>query len=95
MIQSEATAGVPERRHHPHDPTVVMLWSYDTTWAIAAAAEAGGVSSPAFQTSPQSAAVTDLDRLGVSATGAMLLEAVRETTFRGLASNFALVNRQL
>ena len=49
----------------------------------------------AFQTTPQSAAVTDLDRLGVSATGATLLKAVRETTFRGLAGNFALVNGQL
>ena len=72
-----------------------MLWLYDTAWAIAAAAEAAGVSSPAFQTTPQSAAVTDLDRLGVSATGATLLKAVRETTFRGLAGNFALVNGQL
>ncbi|CAD6249184.1 unnamed protein product [Miscanthus lutarioriparius] len=36
----------------------------------------------------------DLDRLGVSATGATLLKAVRETTFRGLAGNFALVDGQ-
>jgi len=85
----------PSADIYPHDPTVMMLWSYDTAWAIAAAAEAAGVSSPAFQTPPQSAAVTDLDRLGVSATGATLLKAVRETTFRGLAGNFALVDGQL
>ncbi|AQK75635.1 Glutamate receptor 2.7 [Zea mays] len=81
--------------YYPHDPTVVMLWTYDTAWAIAAAAEAAGVSSPAFQTRQQSTAATDLDRLGVSATGATLLKAVRETTFRGLAGNFTLLDGQL
>lgn len=85
----------PSADIYPHDPTVVMLWSYDTAWAIAAAAEAAGVSSPAFQTPQQSTAVTDLDRLAVSATGATLLEAVRETTFHGLAGNFTLVDGQL
>jgi glutamate receptor, ionotropic, plant len=86
----------PSADIYPHDPTVVMLWSYDTAWAIAAAAEAAaGVSSPAFQTSQQSAGVTDLDRLRVSATGAALLKALRETTFCGLAGNFTLVDGQL
>jgi ABC-type branched-subunit amino acid transport system substrate-binding protein len=84
----------PSADIYAHDPTISMLWSYDTAWAVAAAAEAVGVSSPAFQ-SPQKSTVTDLDRLGVSATGAELLKAVHETTFHGLAGNFKLVDGQL
>ncbi|XP_039808817.1 glutamate receptor 2.8-like isoform X4 [Panicum virgatum] len=84
----------PSADIYAHDPTISMLWSYDTAWAVAAAAEAAGVSSPAFQ-SPQKSTVTDLDRLGVSATGTALLKAVHETTFHGLAGNFKLVDGQL
>jgi glutamate receptor, ionotropic, plant len=90
------------RREYPddgrivNDPTVVMLWAYDTAWAVASAAEATGISSPAFQT-PQwnVAAPTDLARLGVSATGEAFLDAVHATSFRGLAGNFTLVDGQL
>ncbi|KAF7080895.1 hypothetical protein CFC21_084892 [Triticum aestivum] len=79
-----------------NDPTVTRLWSYDTAWAIAAAAEAAAsVPGPAFQTPQRSRALTDLDRLGVSATGAALLRAVRNTTFDGMAGRFKLVNGQL
>jgi len=85
----------PSADVYAHDPTVLMLWSYDTVWAIATAAEAAGVSSPAFQMPKQSSALTDLGRLGVSTTGAALLKAVHETTFRGLAGNFTLVDGQL
>ncbi|KAF8689855.1 hypothetical protein HU200_041486 [Digitaria exilis] len=91
----------PSADFYTHDPTVSMLWSYDTAWAVAAATEAsatGGVSSsPAFQTPPQTRTTgsTDLDRLGVSATGAALLEAVQNTSFLGLAGNFTLVDGQL
>ncbi|KAL6635260.1 hypothetical protein ACP70R_027931 [Stipagrostis hirtigluma subsp. patula] len=89
------------RREYPsaddvvHDPTVMMLWAYDTAWALAAAADAAGISGPAFQTPQRSTALTDLDRLGVSATGATLLKAVQGTTFHGLAGNFTLVDGQL
>ncbi|RLM80364.1 glutamate receptor 2.7-like [Panicum miliaceum] len=85
----------PSADVYAQDPTVLMLWSYDTAWAIATAAEAAGVSSPAFQTPQQSSALTDLGRLGVSATGATLLKAVHETTFHGLSGNFTLVDGQL
>ncbi|XP_062220525.1 glutamate receptor 2.8-like [Phragmites australis] len=85
----------PSADDYVHDQTVVMLWAYDTAWAIAAAAEAASVSSPAFQTPQLSTALTDLDRLGVSATGATLLNAVHDTTFHGLAGNFTLVDGQL
>lgn len=86
----------PGAGFYAHDPSVLMLWAYDTAWAIAAAAEAAGsVASPAFQTPQRGTAATDLDRLGVSATGATLLEAVHETTFLGLAGDFRLVDGQL
>ncbi|CAL4967363.1 unnamed protein product [Urochloa decumbens] len=85
----------PSADVYDHDPTVSMLWSYDTAWAVAAAVEAAGVSSPAFQTPRRGSAATDLDRIGVSATGAALLEALRETRFQGLAGNFSLVDGQL
>ncbi|XP_062221746.1 glutamate receptor 2.9-like [Phragmites australis] len=85
----------PSADDYVHDPNVVTLWAYDTAWAIAAAAEAVSVSSPAFQTPQRSTAPTDLDRLGVLATGAKLLNAVHGTTFHGLAGNFTLVDGQL
>ncbi|KAK3159310.1 hypothetical protein QOZ80_2AG0148460 [Eleusine coracana subsp. coracana] len=82
-----------------HDPTVMILWAYDTVWAIAKAVEAAGISNnPVFQTPPRRSggvASTDLDRLGVLVTGKTFLDAVRATTFRGLAGNFTLVDGQL
>ncbi|KAL5213243.1 hypothetical protein ABZP36_024090 [Zizania latifolia] len=88
------------RRENPtaddvREPTVLRFWAYDTAWAIAAAAEAAGVTSPAFQTPQTNMALTDLDRLGVSATGKKLLNAVLNTTFDGLAGKFRLVDGQL
>ncbi|KAM0844090.1 hypothetical protein ACQ4PT_057293 [Festuca glaucescens] len=77
------------------DLTLMRLWSYDTAWAIASGVEAAGVPSPAFQTPPQGTALTDLDRLGVSATGATLLKAVLATTFDGISGKFKLVDGQL
>uniref|UniRef100_A0A453CZ65 Receptor ligand binding region domain-containing protein n=1 Tax=Aegilops tauschii subsp. strangulata TaxID=200361 RepID=A0A453CZ65_AEGTS len=71
------------------------LWSYDTAWAIAAAVETARVPSPAFQTPGGTTALTDLDRLGVSATGTALLKAVLATTFEGIAGKFKMVDGQL
>ncbi|KAF0931128.1 hypothetical protein E2562_002487 [Oryza meyeriana var. granulata] len=76
------------------EPTVLRFWAYDTAWALAAAAEAAGVAGPAFQTPQTSTPLTDLDRLGVSATGTALLKAVLNTTFDGLAGKFRLVDGQ-
>jgi ABC-type branched-subunit amino acid transport system substrate-binding protein len=87
------------RRENPNDEyavdsSVMRLWAYDTAWAIASAAEAAGVDQ-AFQAPQQSTTLTDLDRLGVSATGATLLKAVLATTFDGLSGKFKLVDGQL
>ncbi|XP_006648027.3 glutamate receptor 2.7-like [Oryza brachyantha] len=88
------------RRDYPavddvREPTALRFWAYDTVWAIAAAAEEAGVASPAFQTPQTRMPLTDLDRLGVSATGAALLRSVLNTTFDGLAGKFRLVDGQL
>ncbi|TVU28845.1 hypothetical protein EJB05_20380, partial [Eragrostis curvula] len=77
------------------DPTVSTLWAYDTAWAVAAAAEASGISDPAFEPPQGSTGPTELDQLGVSATGETFLNAVLGTTFDGLAGKFRLVNGQL
>jgi hypothetical protein len=78
-----------------NDPTVMKLWAYDTAWAIAAAAEAAGPAIQAPQKRPSPAQTTDLDRIGMSATGAALLRAVLNTTFDGMAGKFELVDGQL
>ncbi|XP_037454814.1 glutamate receptor 2.8-like [Triticum dicoccoides] len=78
-----------------NDATVTGLWSYDTAWAIAAAAEAASVPGPAFRTPQNSTARTDLDKLGVSTTGEALLRAILNTTFDGMAGRFKLVDGQL
>ncbi|TVU11263.1 hypothetical protein EJB05_44837, partial [Eragrostis curvula] len=70
------------------DPTLSMLWAYDTAWAVAAAAEAASTTSPAFATPPES-------RAAVSGSGATLLNAVLATTFDGLTGKFRLVEGQL
>ncbi|KAK1643278.1 hypothetical protein QYE76_061083 [Lolium multiflorum] len=73
---------------------LMRLWAYDTAWAIAAAAETAHVPGPAFQTPKRSTRLTDLDRLGVSATGTTLLKAVLATTFDGISGKFKLVDGQ-
>ncbi|KAM3224357.1 hypothetical protein ACQJBY_057631 [Aegilops geniculata] len=78
-----------------NDATVTGLWSYDTAWTIAAAAEAASVPGPAFRTPQNSTARTDLDQLGVSTTGETLLNAILNTTFDGMAGRFKLVDGQL
>ncbi|KAK1620597.1 hypothetical protein QYE76_026114 [Lolium multiflorum] len=81
------------------DSTAMRLWAYDTAWAIAVAAEAAGaVTGPAFQAPqrrPSTANTTDLDRIGVSVTGAALLRELLNTTFDGMAGKFELVDGQL
>ncbi|KAM0924553.1 hypothetical protein ACQ4PT_004546 [Festuca glaucescens] len=87
------------RRENSSDDDVagsilMRLWAYDTAWAIARAAETAHVPGPAFQTPKRSTRLTDLDRLGVSATGTALLKAVLATTFDGISGKFKLVDGQ-
>lgn len=77
------------------EPNIFQLRAYDTAWVLAKAVEMANVTTPAF-TMPQGAnGPTVLDRLGVSQTGARLLDAISNTTFNGLAGNFSLVDGQL
>ncbi|PAN08632.1 hypothetical protein PAHAL_1G426100 [Panicum hallii] len=76
------------------DPTVSTLRAYDAAWATAAAVEAAGISGSAFKPPEGSTGPTELDQLGVSATGEKLVKAVRDTTFDGLAGKFTLLNGQ-
>ncbi|GJM87082.1 hypothetical protein PR202_ga03000 [Eleusine coracana subsp. coracana] len=77
------------------DPTVSTLWAYDTAWAVAAAAEASRISGPGFESPQPQGSTTELDQLGVSSTGATLLNAVLRTSFDGLAGKFRLVDGRL
>jgi hypothetical protein len=52
------------------------------------------VPGPAFQTPKRSTRLTDLDRVGVSATGTTLLKAVLATSFDGISGKFKLVDGQ-
>lgn len=78
------------------EPTIYQLRTYDAAWLLAKAVEMANVTTPAF-TMPQgeNGPTTVLDRLGVSQTGPRLLDAIRNTTFDGLAGNVALVDGQL
>lgn len=73
-------------------PTTSTLQAYDTAFAAAAAVEAAGISGSAFE--PPTGGGTELDQLGVSATGEKLLKAVLDTTFEGLAGKFRLLDGQ-
>jgi ionotropic glutamate receptor len=77
------------------DPTVSTLRAYDAAWATAAAVEVAGISGSAFKTPEGSTGPTELDRLGVSATGKRLLKALRDTAFDGLAGKFRTLDGQL
>jgi ionotropic glutamate receptor len=82
------------------DPTLPMLWAYDTAWAVAVAAEALGISSSSnpelFETPRGCRAGPEVNhQVDVPTAGAALLKAVLDTTFDGLAGKFRLVDAQL
>ncbi|RCV08676.1 hypothetical protein SETIT_1G345900v2 [Setaria italica] len=78
-------------------PTVSTLRAYDAAWAAAAAAavEEAGISGSAFEPPEGSTGPTELDQLGVSATGEKLLKALRDTAFDGLAGKFRVLDGKL
>ncbi|CAK9174737.1 unnamed protein product [Ilex paraguariensis] len=71
------------------------LRAYDATTALAIAVEKVGAKSFAFQKANISGKSTDLETFGVSQNGPMLLQALQNTTFRGLSGDFYLVDGQL
>ncbi|XP_073136854.1 glutamate receptor 2.8-like [Henckelia pumila] len=79
----------------PAEVSIFGLWAYDTLWALAMAAETlektgiNGVKNAA-RVDPQ-----DPFTFRVSETGPLLLEAILNTKFTGLAGEFHLVDGQL
>uniref|UniRef100_A0A1D1Y7C4 Glutamate receptor n=1 Tax=Anthurium amnicola TaxID=1678845 RepID=A0A1D1Y7C4_9ARAE len=88
------------RQANPDDRKVELniygLWAYDTVWALALATEHVGIMAPDQFVKPQNVnASTDLESLGVSQIGPMLLEAISKQEFVGLSGKFRLVDGQL
>ncbi|KAL3818422.1 hypothetical protein ACJIZ3_004327 [Penstemon smallii] len=78
------------------DLNIYGLWAYDTATALAMAAEEArlGINSR-FGYANVSRNSTDLEAFGVSNAGPMLVHALSNTSFKGLAGNFRLVDGQL
>lgn len=78
--------------------SIFGLWSYDTIWAVAQAAEKVGLANATFQktvVTKNSTSLEALETLETSSNGPGLLQAVLQNRFRGLSGNFDLSERQL
>ncbi|CAI9094780.1 OLC1v1030576C1 [Oldenlandia corymbosa var. corymbosa] len=74
------------------------LWAYDSATALAIAVEkSGNFSTNGFwdQDFLRNSSSTDLESLGISKNGAMLLKALLETSFTGITGYFKLDGGQL
>ncbi|KAJ8758621.1 hypothetical protein K2173_000342 [Erythroxylum novogranatense] len=77
------------------DLNVYGFWAYDATTALAIAVEKAGTINLGFQKPNVPRNSTDLENLGVSLSGPNLLQAMSDSSFRGLSGNFRFVNGQL
>ncbi|CAI9772308.1 unnamed protein product [Fraxinus pennsylvanica] len=71
------------------------LWAYDSAIALAMSVEKARLTNSKFQMSNMSTSATDLEKFGISKDGPQLLKALSNTTFKGLAGNFQLLDGQL
>ncbi|KAJ6732166.1 GLUTAMATE RECEPTOR 2.9 [Salix purpurea] len=72
------------------------LWAYDATKALAMAVEKAGATNFGFQkANVASSSSTDLATLGTSLNGPNLLQALSNTSFKGLTGDYHFVDRQL
>jgi len=82
------------RKDHPNDPTLKLsifgLWSYDTIWAVAQAAEKAKVTETKFQRLPAPKNSTCLETLKYSRNGPAVLKAILQIQFEGLSGYFDL-----
>ena len=87
------------RNDHPNDPTLKLsifgLWSYDTIWAVAKAAEKAKVTEAKFQRPPALKNYTSSKTLENSRNGPAVLKAILQTKFEGLSGYFDLSDGQL
>ncbi|KAL6215855.1 hypothetical protein ACLB2K_015282 [Fragaria x ananassa] len=80
------------------DLGVFGFWAYDAATALATAVEEvvrSSNGSLGFQKSNSTGSSNDLERIGVSIIGSLLVEALSRTNFRGLSGRFGLQNGQL
>jgi glutamate receptor, ionotropic, plant len=84
---------------NPTDPPLKLsifgLWSYDTIWAVAQAAEKVGLANATFRKPISKRKTTDLEALVTSSDGPELLKEILQSKFIGLSSRFDLSDRQL
>ncbi|XP_028063811.1 glutamate receptor 2.2-like [Camellia sinensis] len=78
------------------ESSIFGLWSDDTMWALAMAAEKVGLETPINNIENISTMNSiNLFNFRISQTGPKLLEAMLGTTFEGLSGKFSLLNGQL
>lgn len=80
--------GNPSVKHA--EMSMFAIWAYDTLWALATAAE-----KVKHRESFKKEKTTNPFDFGTSQTGPKLLEAILQTSFKGLAGDFHLDNGQL
>uniref|UniRef100_K3YZ13 Glutamate receptor n=1 Tax=Setaria italica TaxID=4555 RepID=K3YZ13_SETIT len=87
------------RNDHPNDPTLKLsifgLWSYDTIWAVAQAAEKAKVTEDKFERPPAIENYTSSKTLENSRNGPAVLKEILQTKFQGLSGYFDLTDGQL
>ncbi|XP_009773887.1 glutamate receptor 2.7-like isoform X2 [Nicotiana sylvestris] len=74
---------------------VFGLWAYDSATALAMAVEKSRNAGASFQKLHTSGNTTYLEAIGVSKDGPKLLQAILNTTFKGLSGDFQIVDGQL
>ncbi|KAL7166287.1 hypothetical protein ACSBR2_037043 [Camellia fascicularis] len=92
-----------KRKYQQDNPTILNaqlnvfgLWLYNAATALAIAVEQASVTNNGFQKANISGnSTTDLETFGVSQNGPKLLQAMLNTTFRGLNGDFHIVDGQL
>ncbi|KAJ8560147.1 hypothetical protein K7X08_004205 [Anisodus acutangulus] len=81
----------------PVELKVFGLWAYDGITALAKAVEkVGGTSIPKFKKADTRENLTDLDALGTSELGSLLLDSMQNITLKtGLSGDFRIVDGEL
>ncbi|XP_047952410.1 glutamate receptor 2.3-like, partial [Salvia hispanica] len=76
-------------------PNIFGLWAYDSMTSIADAIERGDVTSPRFNRSVDGGNTTDLEAIGTSNAGSLLIGLMKNYALKGLSGDFNISNGQL
>ncbi|PHT79230.1 hypothetical protein T459_17282 [Capsicum annuum] len=81
----------------PVELNVFGLWAYDSITALAkAVAQARTTANPKFKKADTRENLTELDAIGTSALGSLLLDSMQNTTLkRGLSGEFRIIDGEL